>query len=326
MTDAAGGTTHAASAGAADAGTRLDRFLAAALPELSRARLQALLRAGHVRADGETIADASYRVKPGQRFTVTVPPPAPARPQGEAIPLEVIYEDAHLIVIDKPAGLVIHPAPGNPRHTLVNALIAHCGESLAGIGGERRPGIVHRIDKGTSGLVVAAKSDAAYAGLAAQFAAHTVERAYLAIVWGVPLPRRGEIRGAIGRDPGNRKKMAVVKRGGRPARTHYRVLEGFAESASLLECRLDTGRTHQIRVHLAHRGHPLIGDAAYGRARRGRLAALPAALGEAVLNLGRPALHAHRLGFRHPLSDAGLRFESPLPGDLRSLLAQMESL
>src|SRR5579871_6232302 len=261
-------------AGAEDAGERLDRFLARRLAGFSRSRLKNLIEAGHVSAGGATLSDPSHRVKPGQSFILTLPQVASAKPEGQAIDLSIVHEDDDLIVVDKPAGLVVHPAPGNPDHTLVNALIAHCGDSLSGIGGEKRPGIVHRLDKDTSGLIVAAKNDLAHRALAADFAARRIERTYQAVVWGIPVPREGEIEGAIGRHPVDRKRMAVVKRGGKPALTHYRVVEPLGPSASLVEGRLATGRTHQIRVHLAAIGHPLLGDPVYGRVtaeRRSRL-------------------------------------------------------
>src|SRR5580698_5681533 len=243
-------------AGDDHAGWRLDRFLAAALPDFSRSRLKQLLGDKAVFLGARTIKDANHRVKPGEAYTVSVPPPLPAAPQGQDIPLDVVYEDKDLIVIDKPAGLVVHPAAGNPDGTLVNALIAHCGESLMGIGGELRPGIVHRLDKDTSGLLVAAKTERAIASLAKQFANHTIERAYHAVVWGSPRLGDGVIEGQIGRNPFDRKRMAVLRGGGKLARTRYRVIERFGPDArpfaSLVECRLETGRTHQIRVHLTH--------------------------------------------------------------------------
>jgi 23S rRNA pseudouridine1911/1915/1917 synthase len=313
----------------AEAGTRVDRLLAARLPELSRSRLKNLIVAGRLSAGGATIDEPSHRVKPGQNLTLHLPPTVAARPQAQAMPLDILYEDDHLIVLDKPAGLVVHPAPGNPDRTLVNALIAHCGEALTGIGGERRPGIVHRLDKDTSGVMVAAKTQAAHAGLVASFAARDIERAYLAVVWGIPAPRVGEISGNIGRSPRNRKKMAVLARGGRPARTRYRVLEtrtsgaaaggargsaggGARGGVSLVECRLESGRTHQIRVHMAARGHPLLGDPLYGRAGGSRAKGLPEAAQTALEDLGRQALHARTLGFRHPASAEALRFEPPI--------------
>ena len=243
-------------ASAEDAGERLDRFLARRLSGLSRSRLKQLIETGRVSESGATLSDPSQKVKAGQVFQLDLPPVARATPLGQAMELAIVYEDEDLIVIDKPAGMVVHPAPGNPDKTLVNALIAHCGESLSGIGGERRPGIVHRLDKDTSGLLVAAKNDAAHQALAADFAARRIDRHYLAVVWGMPAPREGEIEGAIGRHPVDRKRMAVVSRGGRSALTRYRVVAALGLGASLVECRLATGRTLQIRVHLASIGHP----------------------------------------------------------------------
>ncbi|WP_052004248.1 RluA family pseudouridine synthase [Paramagnetospirillum caucaseum] len=310
-----------------EAGTRLDRWLAVRLPELSRTRVKALIEDGRVGLDGTTISDPSLRVKPGQCFVVEVPPDAPAEPEPQDIALTVVYEDEDLIVIDKPAGMVVHPAPGNPDETLVNALLAHCGESLAGIGGVRRPGIVHRIDKDTSGLLVAAKTDAAHRGLAAQFAAHTLERAYWALVWGTPSPRQGEIEGNIGRNPNDRKKMAVVRSGGKPALTRYRVLKSFAGGAvSLVECRLATGRTHQIRVHMTSQGHPLIGDPVYGRIRSSRRVVLPPEVRETLGGFPRQALHAYLLGFSHPTKGYDIRFESRMPADINALIQFLEVL
>jgi 23S rRNA pseudouridine1911/1915/1917 synthase len=324
MTADLGDTIHWLTAGAADAGERLDRFLAGGLAgTLSRARLKALIEAGHVATAGQTITEPSHRVKPGQAYRLTLPPASEPEPAAQAIPLTVVYEDADLIVIDKPAGMVVHPAPGNPDRTLVNALIAHCGASLSGIGGVKRPGIVHRIDKDTSGLLVAAKHDAAHAGLANLFLRHDIERGYRAIVRGVPAPAKGEISGNIGRDPNERKRMTVRKVGGKSALTRYSVLERFSTHASLLDCRLESGRTHQIRVHLAHIGHPLLGDAVYGRARRGRTAKLPAHVQAAVAGFRRQALHAWLLGFVHPVTGQTLRFESPLPDDMRALISAL---
>ena len=316
---AKGEVRHVVDTGPGDAGTRLDRLLAGALPDLSRSRIKALVLSGGLVAGGETIADPSYRVKPGQRFALTVPEAAPATPKGQDIALTVVYEDADLIVVDKPAGLVVHPAPGNPDRTLVNALIAHCGASLSGIGGVLRPGIVHRLDKDTSGLIVAAKNDAAHASLAAQFAERSLTRVYRALVWGLPSPAAGEIAGAIGRSPRNRKKMAVVARGGRAALTRYRLVEAFGTAASLVECRLATGRTHQIRVHMAHRGHTVIGDPLYGRGGR-RGAKIDDRVQEAISGLGRQALHAHLITLRHPRTGRELGFESELPSDIKKLI------
>jgi 23S rRNA pseudouridine1911/1915/1917 synthase len=329
MMGAAGerGTGHEVEAAAADAGGRLDRLLAAALPQYSRSRLKVLIEEGRVRSAGATIAEPAYRVKQGQRFAIFIPEAQPAVPAAQSIALAVVYEDEDVIVIDKPAGMVVHPAPGNSEGTLVNALLAHCGASLAGIGGVRRPGIVHRLDKDTSGLMVAAKTEAAHAALTRQFAARTVERAYDAVVWGMPRPAEGTIEGNIGRSPRNRKKMAVLAAAGRPALTRYRVVRRLGAAASLVECRLATGRTHQIRVHMAYRGQPVNGDGLYGGGAPGsrRKTAGPAAC-EAIRALGRQALHARTLGFSHPRSAAMLRFESPLPRDINDLIGCLERI
>ena len=303
------------------AGGRLDRVLADALPELSRTGIRRLIEAGAVSfGRGGTIEEPSYRVKPGQSFAVIVPESGDPRPAGERIPLAIVYEDDDLIVVDKNAGLVVHPAPGNPDGTLVNALIAHCGASLSGVGGVRRPGIVHRLDKLTSGLMVAAKNDRSHRALAAQFEARSIDRAYTAFAWGAPARPSGEIEGNIGRSARNRKKMAVLSHGGRAALTRYRTVRRFGDAAARLECRLATGRTHQIRVHLAWRGLPVIGDSAYGGGpTAARRRALGAGAAEAVAALGRHALHAHRLGFRHPASGEALVFDSDLPNELRLL-------
>ncbi len=318
-------------ADADDKGARLDRFLAQKLPQLSRTRLKALILAGEVTTSGGTIKDPEYRVKPGESVEVRVPPLRAARPKAEKIPLDVIHEDKDVIVIDKPAGLVVHPAPGNAAGTLVNALIAHCGKSLSGIGGEKRPGIVHRLDKETSGLLVVAKNDRAHRSLAAQFADHGksggLQRRYLALVWGVPSPLQGTIDKPIGRDPRSRVKMSV-RTGGRRAVTHYKVRKIFKGKdgkpvASLLECELETGRTHQIRVHLAKIGHPLLGDETYGKGFQSRASRLSPAAREALKVLGRQALHAYLLGFMHPASGKGLRFESNPPKTLANLIGAL---
>jgi 23S rRNA pseudouridine1911/1915/1917 synthase len=296
------------------AGARLDKWLAGALPEVSRSRLKALIEDGAVSLGSKIERDPARKVKAGEVIRVVIPAPAAAIPQAQAMNLAVVYEDDHLIVVDKPAGLVVHPAAGNLDRTLVNALLAHCGPSLAGIGGVRRPGIVHRIDKDTSGLLVVAKSDQAHAGLSAQFAAHDVERRYDAVVWGIPKPARDTITGAIGRSQRNRKKMAIVARGGRPAETSYTTVTRFGSVAAHLHCRLKTGRTHQIRVHLTSKGHPLVGDPVYGRGRTARGG------GEVVRDFSRQALHASTLGFVHPVTGKKLSFESPLPEDMRRLI------
>jgi 23S rRNA pseudouridine1911/1915/1917 synthase len=311
----------------AEAGERLDRVLAARLEGLSRSRLKNLVLEGRVALCGRTIRDPSHRVNAGDTFVVEVPPPADAEPRAEAITLEVVYEDADLIVIDKPAGLVVHPAAGHWTGTLVNALIAHCGESLSGVGGVRRPGIVHRLDKDTSGLMVVAKNDLAHQALAAQFADHgrsgPLTRGYLAFAWGLPDRPKGTVDAPLGRHPHARERMAV-RPDGRTAITHWSIAETYAgrdgtPAASLLACRLETGRTHQIRVHLAHIGHPVLGDPTYGRGFATKAALLGPAGRAAVAHLERQALHAHLLGFDHPATRRFLEFRSELPGDLSRL-------
>lgn len=311
----------------AEAGQRLDRVLAARHPDFSRSRLKALIEEGLVSADGATITEPSYRVKPGQTFATHVPEAAPYEPVGQDIPLDVLYEDSQLIVIDKPVGLVVHPAPGNPDLTLVNALIAHCGDSLSGIGGVRRPGIVHRLDKDTSGVMVAAKTDLAHHALSLQFEKRTAERAYLAVVWGMPMPSQGRIEGNLGRDPRHRKKMAVVPEGkGKYAATNYRIVKRYGVWASLVECRLETGRTHQVRVHMAHIGYPLIGDPLYGRATKARVKGLSDDVVEMTRNFPRQALHARLLAFEHPESGEMLSFETELPDDMKTLCEILENI
>ncbi|MBS0296733.1 MAG: RluA family pseudouridine synthase [Proteobacteria bacterium] len=310
---------------AEDAGVRLDKVLAERAEGLSRARLQALLEAGAITRDGVAITAGSAKAQPGL-YRIAVPAPAPAEPLPEAIPLKVLFEDAHLIVVDKPAGMAVHPAPGSETGTLVNALLHHCAGSLAGVGGVSRPGIVHRLDKDTSGVMVAAKTDAAHAGLSALFAAHDIDRLYIALVRGAPHPARGTVETRIGRSTHDRKKMAVLKSGGREAVTHYRVEQanGPADKplASRVSCRLETGRTHQIRVHLAFKGSPVLGDPVYGSGRPAK------AVTEAVeaAGLRRQALHAAVLGFVHPITGETLRFETPLPDDmarLQNLLSEL---
>lgn len=315
---------------------RLDRFLSEALPDLSRTRLQALIRDGQVASGGATIEDTKYRVKPGECFALDVPPPEETKVAAEAIPLDIVYEDDALIVIDKPAGLVVHPGAGQPSGTLVNALLAHCGESLSGIGGVVRPGIVHRLDKDTSGLMVVAKSDRAHRVLSAQFADHgrtgDLERGYLALVWGAPSRPQGRIEAPIGRHPTSRTKMAVLsKEKGRSAATRWRVAETYGQdkdgpTAALVECTLETGRTHQVRVHMAHFGHPLIGDPHYGRGFKSKLRKLPENVQIKLARLERQALHAARLAFTHPLDDTLLEFNSPLPDDLAEIADTLKQL
>jgi len=327
--DLAGAERIALTVAEPEAGLRLDKLLAQRVEALSRARIQALIRAGHVRRpDGATIGDGSYRVKPGETYELLVPQAKPAEPAAEAIDLDVVYEDRDVIVVDKPAHLVVHPGAGHASGTLVNALIAHCGDSLSGIGGVKRPGIVHRLDKGTSGLLVVAKNDAAHQSLSEQFAAHGTDgrmhRAYLALVWGKPLRPRGVIAARLQRSQANRTKIAVAKgEAGRHATTHYEVLGTFDTSAgpvSLLRLQLETGRTHQIRVHLAHIGHPVLGDTTYGSDFKTKAGRLSEAAQAAFAALGRQALHAAELGFEHPRTGKSVRFERPLPADMQTLL------
>jgi 23S rRNA pseudouridine1911/1915/1917 synthase len=309
------GERHDLVVGREDAGRRLDVWLAQGLPRLSRARVQALIAEGRVLLDGER-ARPSARLRPGQVALVRVPAPAPAVPQAEDIPLVVVHEDAHLVVVDKPAGLVVHPGAGTTGGTLVNALLGHVRD-LSGVGGVLRPGIVHRLDKGTSGLLVVAKDDETHRSLVRQFAGRTVEKEYLALVLGVPSRAAGEVDAPIGRDPVHRQKMSVRAPRGREARSSWRIEERF-DGAALLRVRIHTGRTHQIRVHLASIGHPVAGDATYGGARTP--SSRRAQAREALVSLQRPALHAARLAFVHPASGERLEFEAPLPADMLHVL------
>lgn len=311
------------------AGARLDKALAGVFPTLSRARLQALMAEGAVSLNGEVLTHGASKAQAGL-YRIVLPPVAPAEPQPEAIPLTVLYEDADLIVIDKPAGMAAHPAPGTPDGTLVNALLAHCGASLSGIGGVARPGIVHRLDKDTSGVMVAAKTDRAHAGLSALFATHDIERTYIALTRGAPSPTKGRIETLIGRSSSDRKKMAVLSAGGRKAITDYVVQQTFgkpgkaggAPMASRVACTLHTGRTHQIRVHLASMGAPILGDAVYGSG--SPAAPVRSAIIESGLN--RQALHAAVLGFVHPVTGEAMRFETPPPADMAALERRLAEL
>jgi 23S rRNA pseudouridine1911/1915/1917 synthase len=297
-------------------GWRLDRALTNALPDLSRERIKALISSGQVTAhDGNLVRDPARKAVAGQHFVVAVPDPAPAHNEAQDIPLSIVFEDEHLIVIDKPAGLVVHPAAGNPDGTLVNALLHHCAGNLSGIGGVARPGIVHRIDKDTSGLMVAAKNDRAHEGLAKQFAKHSIDRRYKAIVAGRPRPPAGSIDAPLARSPANRKKIAIVRTGKR-AVTHYRTLQPLKEAA-LVECRLETGRTHQVRVHMASIGNPLLGDPVYGRTKAVHRPMLE------TLGFRRQALHAAHLGFIHPVKSNALSFDSELPADMQELFTAL---
>jgi len=299
---------------------------------MSRSRIRQLLDESRITRGEEKIGDPNHRVKPGEHYKIDVPAPIPPEPQGQNIPLVIVYEDDDVIVIDKPAGLVVHPAAGNPDGTLVNALIAHCGASLTGVGGVARPGIVHRLDKDTSGLLVAVKNERAMHSLAKQFANHTIERAYHAVVWGSPRLGDGRIETQIGRNPYDRKRMGVMRAGGKEAVTRYRVVERFGDEtrplASLIECRLETGRTHQIRVHLTHLGHPLIGDPTYGRARQAPRAKTPEQeeAYKVITDFPRQALHAWLLGFQHPSLHTTVRFESAYPADMADLIAALRRL
>jgi len=297
----------------AHAGWRLDRALADAAPTISRERLKALIRSGAVEASGKLLRDPASKVRGDESFRIAVPEPTPAHNEPQDIPLKIVFEDDHLLVIDKPAGLVVHPAAGNLDGTLVNALLHHCGGSLSGIGGVARPGIVHRIDKDTSGLLVVAKTDVAHEGLAKQFAAHSIDRRYLAIVTGVPKTSEGIVDASLARSSSNRKKIAIVESDrGKRAVTHWKRL-ALLKDAALIQCRLETGRTHQVRVHMASIGHPLLGDPVYGRSGKthGKL------LKE--LEFHRQALHATELGFIHPVTKHRLSFASPMPPDMQEL-------
>ncbi|KTT69074.1 RluA family pseudouridine synthase [Sphingomonas endophytica] len=296
-------------------GWRVDRALADAVPTLSRERLKVLINAGQVTQNGVAMRDPSRKAKGGEPFAVAVPAPTPAHNEAQDIPLVVAWEDEHLIVVDKPAGLVVHPAAGNLDGTLVNALLHHCHGSLSGIGGVARPGIVHRIDKDTSGLMVAAKTDRTHEGLAKQFAAHSIDRRYRAIVGGRPMPANGKVDAPLARSPNNRKKVAIVP-GGKRAVTHYSTVRPLRE-ATLVECRLETGRTHQVRVHMASIGHALLGDPVYGRTKHAHKGVLD------TLNFRRQALHAAHLGFIHPITGEALGFDSAMPPDMQELFTQL---
>ena len=316
-----------------DAGQRLDRVMAVRAEGLSRSRLQALIRAGADNLGGRPVADPGHKLKAGDHIVLRLPEPVAAAPAGEDIPLSIAFEDDDLIVIDKPAGLVVHPAAGHAGGTLVNALIAHCGDSLSGIGGVKRPGIVHRLDKDTSGLLVVAKTDRAHQGLSEQFAAHgrdgRLHRRYVAIVWGVPAPRIGRVEAALARSTQNRTKIAVAKVGGREAITHYAVEETFTDAdgkpvAARVALVLETGRTHQIRVHMAHIGHPVIGDATYAAGFKASARRLLPDAQASIAQLHRQALHAAELGFEHPVTGKTLRCASPVPADMAALIAALK--
>ncbi|MET4732811.1 23S rRNA pseudouridine1911/1915/1917 synthase [Thalassospira sp. MBR-102] len=309
----------------ADEGARLDKVLATAWPEQSRSRIKSLIENGHLLLNNTPIAKMSHKVKSGDRFALEIPPAVAADPIAEKIALDILYEDDDLLVINKPAGMVVHPAAGNESGTLVNALLAHCGESLSGIGGVKRPGIVHRLDKDTSGAMVVAKTDATHRALSTLFSEdkENIERAYIAVVWGVPRQSEGVIEGNIGRSPRNRKKMAVLRNGGKPALTRYKVLAKRDDSlACLVECRLLTGRTHQIRVHMTHLGHSLICDPVYGRSKLTQK--FSKHVHEVLTGFEKQALHARTLGFLHPKTGNYVLTKAPLPEDLQELITCLD--
>lgn len=307
-------------------GWRIDKFLVKSFPEISRSQIQRLLKDGNITRDNVIVGDNSLKVKEGEEYTLVIPEPVDAIPKPEDIPLEIIYEDEDLLVVNKPAGMTVHPAPGSPNGTLVNALLFHCQDRLSGIGGVKRPGIVHRIDKDTSGLLVVAKNDMAHKHLSAQFSEHSIERTYYALVFGVPNPLSGRIEGDIGRSPYDRKKMALVKKNGKAATTNYKTLECFKSLASLVQCNLETGRTHQIRVHLSSLNCNLIGDTLYEKAKKISDKSLDEDLKNFINKFPRQALHALSLGFIHPRTSKSLNFTSELPCDFNELLKVLREL
>ena len=318
-------TTHHLTVANEERRLRLDKLLAQRLPELSRSRIQSLMTEGMVLLDNTIMDNANYRVKSGQSITLTLPPATKADPVPQNITLDIVFEDEHLLVVNKPSGMVVHPAPGNNDGTLVNALLYHCGDDLQGIGSVKRPGIVHRIDKDTSGLMVVAKTEPCHHGLIELFSRHAIKRSYQALVWGIPSPPRGTITGNIGRCPRNRKKMAVVSNGGKTAITHYRVLDTLAHgTVSLVECRLETGRTHQIRIHMTHVGTPLVGDPVYGNQSKSRQKHFSAEAKIIMESFNRQALHAKTLGFIHPITGENRLFESKLSNDLKALINTLQ--
>ena len=303
---------------------RLDKFLSAKMPDFSRSRLQKLIADGYVECDDVVIADNSHKVKIGDSFQVTIPPAQEAEPQPQDIALDIVYEDDDLIVVNKSAGMTVHPAAGAYDGTLVNALLFHCHGNLSGIGGVKRPGIVHRIDRETSGLLVVAKNDVAHRFLSEQFAEHSIERTYIAIVYGVPNPLSGKIENFIGRSKFERKKMAIIENGGKFAVTNYKTLQVFGRGAAMVQCNLETGRTHQIRVHLSNMGNALIGDKVYVKNKKNEIA-LPSGLKNYVNNFPRQALHAKSLGFIHPKTKKFMQFDSELPPDISELISKLEN-
>ncbi len=319
--------TYSIIASAEEAGTRTDKLLTAHLDGMSRSRVQALIDGGHISCDGKIISDAAAKVRYGQRFEVTIPDVVESHILPQDIPLNIVFEDDHILILNKPAGLTVHPGAGNPDMTLVNALLAHCGDSLSGIGGVARPGIVHRIDKETSGLLAVAKNDAAHSALSEQLAARALKRTYTALVWGALKQKQGTITGNIGRSPANRQKMAVLKTGGKPAVTHYKLVASYQSPVvSLVECNLETGRTHQIRVHFAHMGNALVGDPVYGGDAKNRIKNMRIDDDKktALLGFTRQALHAKALGLIHPATGKAMQFSCELPEDMRVLISALE--
>lgn len=305
-------------------GLRIDKFLALSFPEMSRSQLQRLIKNGNVSCDDDIIADTSFKVREDDVYQVFVPPAVDADPQPENIPLDIVYEDEDIVVVNKPAGMTVHPAPGAPCGTLVNALLFHCGDSLSGVGGVKRPGIVHRIDKDTSGLLVVAKNDMAHRFLSEQFFDHSIERTYYAFVYGVPNPMTGKIEGNIGRSPYDRKKMALVANGGKHAVTHYQTMEIFKNAAALVKCNLETGRTHQIRVHMSSIGCNLIGDQLYEKAKKSLIKGMDEEIKKYINSFPRQALHAATLGFIHPRSKEFINFSAPFPNDMEELHSRLK--
>ncbi len=307
-------------------GWRIDKFLVVSFPDISRSQIQRLLKDGNVTRNGDVVADSSTKVKENEVYSLVIPEPVDAIPQPEDIALDVVYEDDDLIVVNKPFGMTVHPAPGAPNGTLVNALLFHCQGNLSGIGGVKRPGIVHRIDKDTSGLLVVAKNDMTHKALSAQFSEHSIERTYYAVVFGVLSPMEGRIESLIGRSPYDRKKMAVVRKNGKNAVTNYKTLKIFGNFASLVQCRLETGRTHQIRVHLSSKGCSLVGEQLYGKNKKIESKSVSEDVRDFVNSFARQALHAKSLGFVHPRNGKFMQFDSELPEDFLHLLATLEKI
>lgn len=307
-------------------GLRIDKFLAMSFPEMSRSQIQRLIKEGNVSCDDDIIADNSFKVRIDDSYQVFVPEAVDAEPVAENIPLDIVFEDEDLVVVNKPAGMTVHPAPGAPNGTLVNALLYHCRDRLSGVGGVKRPGIVHRIDKDTSGLLVVAKNDAAHRALSEQFFEHSIERTYFAAVYGVPSPLNGKIEGNIGRSPYERKKMAILTQGGKHAVTNYKTVEIYKNAAALVQCNLETGRTHQIRVHMAGMGCNLIGDQLYVKSKKTLIKGISESDKAFINGFPRQALHATTLGFVHPRSKAFVSFSSPFPDDFQSLVSVLKNL